>query len=183
MRFPFSVSAILTQVLLLASAASAHHLAAPKVDLVSVSLKEIRIAVDYSVDPAKGGELRTLFDRDRDGRLAGEERTTAEQWLRVAATHFLAVQVDGKAVALSEIEAEFRGLEGRGDPGALLVLAAPLSLGKGAHRLELTDRHKDAAIAVPVRVTFARGIDSDVPDAPLAVGAQTPSLAIEFHAQ
>lgn len=170
-------------VLLLASVASAHHLAAPKVDLVSVSRQEIRVAVDYSVDPAKGSELLGLFDRDRDGRLAGEERSTAEQWLRVAATHFLSVRVDGKVVPLSEIEAEFRGMEGRGVPGALLVLSAPLSLGKGAHRLELTDRHKDATIAVPVRVTFARGIDSDAPDSPRIVGAQTPSLAIDFRAQ
>jgi hypothetical protein len=166
-----------------ASVAAAHHLAAPKVDLVSVSLKEVRIAVDYSVDPAKGGELRSLYDGTRDGLLAAEERTAAEQWLRVAATHFLSVQVDGKTVALSELAAEFRGLDGRGVPGALVVLSGPLALGKGAHRLELTDRHKDAAIAVPVRVTFARGIESEVPDAPLLVGAQTPTLAIDFHAQ
>ena len=174
---------LLAAALLVPGAVRAHHLAAPKVDLVIVSQKEIRIAVDYSVDPAKSSELRDLFDRDRDGRLAGEERSTAEQWLRVAATHFLSVRIDGKAVPLAEVEAEFRGLEGRGDPGALLVLSGPLSLGKGAHRLELTDRHKDAAIAVPVRVTFARGMDSDAPDAPLEVGAQTPSLAIDFRAQ
>lgn len=169
---------------LVSGGAWAHHLAAPKVDLVSISRNEFRIAVDYSVDPAKSGELRALFDRDRDGRLAGEERATAEAWLRVAAMHFLSVRVDGKALVLGEIAAEFRGLDERGGaPGVMVVLSAPLSLGKGAHRLELTDRHKDATIAVPVRVTFARGIDSDVPDAPLQVGAQTPSLAIDFHAQ
>ena len=112
-----------------------------------------------------------------------EEKTAVEQWLRLSATHFLLVRVDGKDVALREVGAEFRGLEGQGVPGAMVVLAGPVSLGKGPHRLELTDRHKDAAIAVPVTVTFARGMVSDAADSPLSVGAQTPSLAIDFHAQ
>ena len=170
--------------LLLASAtAQAHHLAAPKVDLIAVSQKEIRIAVDYSVDPAKATEVREQFDRDRDGTLAGEERAAAESWLRVSATHFLGIRVDGTAARLTEIAAEFRGLDGRGVPGVMVVLSAPVSLGTGAHTLVLSDRHKDAAIAVPVQVSFARGLTSEDTDGPLAVGAQTPSLAIDFRAQ
>lgn len=172
--------------LLAATAAQAHHLAAPKVDLVAVSQKEIRIAVDYSVEPAKAADVRDLFDRDRDGKLAGDERAAAESWLRAAATHFLRIRVDGAAAPWGEIAAEFRGLDDRGVPGVLVVVSAPVSLGKGDHRLELTDRHKDASLAVPVRVTFARGLtlaDTTAPDGPLSVGAQTPSLAIDFRAQ
>ena len=169
--------------MLASAAAHAHHLAAPKFDLISVSQKEIRIAVDYSVDPAKATEVRAQFDRDRDGTLAGEERTAAESWLRVSATHFLKIRVDGTTAVLTEIAAEFRGLDERGLPGVMIVLATPVSLGKGVHTLVLSDRHKDAAIAVPVQVTFARGLASDDTDGPLAVGAQTPSLAIEFRAQ
>ena len=170
-------------IVLVAAPAWGHHLAAPKVDLISVSQKEIRIAVDYSVEPAKASDVRDLFDRDRDGKLAGEERTAAESWLRASATHFLGIQVDGKALALGEIAAEFRGLDERGVPAAMIVLAGPVSLGKGSHRLQLTDRHKDAAIAVPVQVTFARGLTSEASEGALSVGAQTPSLAIDFRAQ
>ena len=174
---------IVAAVLFASPALFAHHLSAPKVDLLAVSQKEIRIAVDYSVDPAKAADMRELFDRDRDGTLAGDERKTAEAWLRVSATHFLGIKVDGKSLALGEVAAEFRGLDAGGVPSAMFVLTGPVSLGKGAHRLELSDRHKDATIAVPVSVSFARGLTSELGEGTLSVGAQTPSLAIEFRAQ
>jgi ABC-type uncharacterized transport system substrate-binding protein len=163
--------------------ASGHHLAAPKVDLVSVSKNEIRIAVDYSLDPAQSGTLRGLYDRNRDGRIADAESKPAEAWLRLAATSFLTVRVDGKDVRLSELAVELRGMDGRGDLGGMFVLSAPLSLASGEHRLELRDRHKDAATGVPVRITFARGLDSEAPDTPFVLDAQIPSLAIDFRAQ
>ena len=163
--------------------AFAHHLAAPKVDLVSVSRKEIRVAVDYFVDATQSETLRGLYDRDRDGRIAGAESAPAEAWLRLAATNSLVVRVDGAVIPLKELAVEWRGLDGRGDLGAMFVLSGPISLGIGPHRLELKDRHKDASIAVPVRVTFSRGLEHDGPDTPFTLDAQTPSLAIDFRAQ
>lgn len=169
--------------LLLPALGLAHHLAAPKVDLVSVSAKEIRIAVDYSVDLVQSDTLRGLYDRDRDGRIGADEAAPAEAWLRLAATNFLGVEIDGQPLALRELAVELRGMDGRGALGGMFVLSAPVSLGKGAHRMELRDRHKDASIAVPVRVTFARGLESDAPDTPVSLDAQMPSLAIDFRAQ
>ena len=161
----------------------AHHLAAPKVDLVHVGKGEIRVLVDYAVEPAKSGEMRAIFDGDRDGKIgAGSERAAAEAWLKAAATNFLVIHLDGTKVPLAVTESELRGLE-RGDLGALVVLSAKLALGAGPHRLTLADRHKDAEIEVPVRVTFARGISSDTPDTPVLLGRNAPLLAIDFHAQ
>lgn len=176
-------AACLLALLAAAPVARAHHLAAPKIDLVHVSRTELRIAIDYAVEPAKAGEMRAIFDRDVDGAIAGTERDAAEAWVRAAATAFLSVKVDGAKLALREIEAEFRGLDGsRGDLGGMLVLSAPLALAAGAHTLEIADRHKDEAIEVPVRVTLARGFESEDADAPHALGPQMRSLAIGFRA-
>ena len=174
---------VLLALLLVAPPAGAHHLAAPKIDLVHVSRADVRIAIDYAVEPAKAGEMRAIFDRDADGAIAGKERDAAQAWVRAAATAFLSMKVDGKKVELREIEAEFRGLDGSaGDLGGMLVLSAPLALAPGEHTLELTDRHKDETVEVPVRITMARGFESDDADAPFALGPQTRSLAIVFRA-
>lgn len=163
--------------------ARAHDLVAPKIDRLHVSRNEVRIAVDYAVEPAKAGEMRAIFDRDADGAITGKERDAAQAWLRAAATAFLSVNVDGRKLELREIEVKFRGLDAKaGDLGGVFVLSSPLSLAPGVHTLELADRHKDERIEVPVRVTLGRGIVSPGARGHHTLGPQARSLAIVFTA-
>lgn len=147
-------------------AAWGHTFTTPKRDAVRVEPGRVSVTVDYLVPPAEAFELRRLWDLDRDGRIRGRERETAVAWLVLAASHFVEVSVDGKPVAMAE-DLSQRTLEGIDDAVSssseirlVLVLEGKTSLASGEHRLSVNDRHKDASIAVPVRVVFVGGLEA-----------------------
>lgn len=151
-----SVVAVAAAALLvvLAGAASAHRVAYPKTDRLHLTPQGLELRIEYVVaDPAEATVLVRLFDRDRSGTLeAGEQAALREHLCKLAST-FVRLELDGNALPLARREAELLPL-GNGQPlAAALTLSAQASLAGGAHTLRISDRHKDRAIAVPLRVT------------------------------
>jgi hypothetical protein len=164
------------------SSALAHTIDTPKSDLVRLEPGSVTVIVDYVVPATEAENLRAIYDTDRDRKLAPRERAGMIAWMSLAATHFLAVDVDGAALALTEDESAraVDGLDdGNGDLHGTFVMRAKLPR-KGAHTLSVRDRHKDATIPVPVRVVLVGGIEGDAKSEVL--GPERAVLAVGFRA-
>ncbi len=166
-----------------------HPAAQPKHDRVTIARGRIAVAVDVALTAVEAERLRSVYDRDRDGRLSADERRVAAAYLRELATHFLAVSVDGAVVPLAEDEAS-RAVEGfdRGDLHATFVVTGPYRLvgGSGSpsaapRRLVLRDRHKDEEVAVPVELVAGPGIALGTGRTAAALSGDSPSVEIEFR--
>src|SRR5882724_2301965 len=144
--------------------AAAHSIDTPKTDVVRVEPDSLAVSIDYVISPAEAADLRKVYDADSNGRIEGKEREAFTRWIAIAATRFAAVSLDGRKLTLVEDEAAraIEGLEARATSSAEIrasfTLRAAIAPAPGAHRLLIGDRHKDAAIAVPVRVVFAGGL-------------------------
>jgi hypothetical protein len=120
-------------VVVFASLASAHSLNVPKRDRLLISASEIRLTVDYSISAEEARTLRQIMRRPIRDHLVRE------------ATHFAALTVDGKAVALTIDKVTEL-------PEAVRVeLTAKVARPK---RVRFFDRHKDRRITVPVEVVL-----------------------------
>jgi hypothetical protein len=143
-------------VMVLASTAAAHTLAYPKLDTVHVAKDRVTVMADYSLDVAASADLKRVYDRNRDGVVAGDERATLESYLRIVATHYLSLTLDGTPLPLAETGVSFEGVDEPIATGRELraVFELSASLGSGS-TLTLSDRHKDRSIEIPVSVDFA----------------------------
>jgi hypothetical protein len=152
-----------------------HTLAYPKLDTVHVAKDRVTVTADYSLDVAASADLKRVYDRNRDGVVAGDERATLEGYLRIVATHYLSLTLDGNPLRLSETGVSFEGLDEPIATGKELraIFELEAALGSGG-TLTLSDRHKDRAIEIPVSVDFA----DDRAPIRATLGASARSLAI-----
>jgi len=142
---------------LVADAASAHPFEHPKTMQLSVQKDRILIAMGYDVDPGDSARLlRSLFDRDADGRLGPPEHELLARYLERTALMFLFVHVDGQPVPLLRREAHaFRigaDVSNTASMGIQLVYEIALPTGGTRFRARIEDRDKDARKHVPTIV-------------------------------
>lgn len=141
-------------VLGLGAAAQAHRVQYPKTDALHIEVRSLSLHIEYLIpSPEESGLLYRLFDRDRSGSLDEAEEHALREHLCHQAGAFVRLELDGRPLPLVRTQAEL-ARAGRGELLAVsLTLAATIPAGGLAHTLRLFDRHKDRALAVPVRVS------------------------------
>ena len=169
----------LLAVLGLAATARGHRVEYPKRDTLYVAPQSVTLHIEYLIPTAEESALLSrLLDRDRSGGLdAAEEQALREHLCRQAGA-FVRLEVDGQPLPLGRAQAEL-SRPGRGELLAVaLTLFAAIPGGAAAHTLRLFDRHKDRALAVPVRVS-AQGVrlTTSLPPLPLLAAEQPLQLA------
>lgn len=151
---PRAVAALgaLLALAVLGAPARAHRVQYPKTDTLQLSPQALSLRIEYLVpSPEESGLLFRLFDRDRSGTLEDGEQQALREHLCRQADAFVRVELDGKPLPLVRTQAEL-ARAGRGELLAVsLTLTATIPTA-AAHTLRLFDRHKDRALAVPVRV-------------------------------
>ncbi|MSP59339.1 MAG: hypothetical protein EXR72_03180 [Myxococcales bacterium] len=174
---------LLTLAALLASApAVAHEDRIPKRERLTLSSGSASLNIEYAVprgDVARA--LAGIFDRDRSGDLEAGERALLGRHLAREATAFVALTVDGVTVVLLPGAAPTVTVGGRDGPLLIVCdLAATVALTPGAHRVVLSDRHKDRRVVIPVEVHLGDRLTWRARPAPLpSVDAAHPlDLAI-----
>lgn len=162
------------------ASAQAHRVQYPKMDTLSVSPRSVTLQIEYLIPSAEeSGLLYRLFDRDRSGSLDASEQQALREYLCQQAGGFVRLELDGRALPLVRTHAAL----GRASAGELLAvsltLEAAIPMAHGAHTLRLFDRHKDRALAVPVRVA-TQGVRLTTPLLPLPLLAAEQPLQLGF---
>jgi hypothetical protein len=163
----------------LAPSAAGHGVEYPKRDTLQVAPQSVTLRIEYVVASAEESALLArLFDRDRSGALEPGEQQALREHLCRQADAFVRLELDGRPLPLRRTQAEL-GRPGRGELLAIsMTLTAAIPGTAPAHTLRLFDRHKDRALAVPVRVT-AQGVQltTRLPPLPLLTAEQPLQLA------
>lgn len=165
----------------LCAAAHAHRVQYPKTDALHVSPQSVTLHIEYLIPSAEeSGLLYRLFDRDRSGSLDGAEQQGLREYLCRQAGAFVRMELDGQPLPLRRTQAEL-ARAGRGELLAVsLTLTASIPAADGAHTLRLFDRHKDRALAVPVRVS-SQGVRLTTALLPLPLLAAELPLVLGFE--
>lgn len=163
----------------LGGTARGHEVEYPKRDTLYLSPQSVTLYIEYLIPSAQESALLSrLFDRDRSGGLDAAEQQALREHLCRQADAFVRLELDGRPLPLHRAGAEL-SRPGRGELLAIsLTLTAPISDPAISHTLRLFDRHKDRALAVPVRVT-AQGVQltTRLPPLPLLTAEQPLQLA------
>lgn len=138
----------------LALPATAHQLRFPKADQIFVQMRRVLLRLWYGIPAGPQAQrLRRLFDRDGDGRLSESEGTRLRELLARMATHRLTLRLNGRRARLERWGAAAVGLGGAASSsaalGATVLVTARGRWRIGINRIQLRDRHPDAAAAVP----------------------------------
>jgi hypothetical protein len=141
---------------LTAFAALAHDAPHPRRAALRLSAAAIELRVDYEVAAGEQARaLRQAFDRNRDGRLEGEEQAALAEHLARTATLRTRLSVDGTEVALRRGALRPEKVDQPASSTALLAVRVELRgewpKGAGARRVVLRD--DDPSGHVPVAVT------------------------------
>lgn len=163
----------------LGGTARGHEVEYPKRDTLYLSPQSVTLYIEYLIPSAQESALLSrLFDRDRSGGLDAAEQQALREHLCRQADAFVRLELDGQPLPLGRAQAEL-SRPGRGELLAVaLTLTATIPGGALGHTLRLFDRHKDRALAVPVRVS-AQGVrlTTRLPPLPLLVAEQPLQLA------
>jgi len=143
-----------------AAPASAHKFEHPKILRLGVADAELLLSVSYDVNPGdESRQLRAVFDRDGDGSLSEREQAQLMDYLERTALLWLRLKVGGSAVELSKKQAQGSHVDAKvasaDSVGISLLYQAALPPGAARLELELSDRDKDAAKAVPLTADLA----------------------------
>jgi hypothetical protein len=135
----------------------AHRVEYPKTDALLLSAQGLALHIEYLVPTADESRLlHRLFDRDRSGQLDEGELGALREHLGHLASAFVRLSLDGKPLTWVQKKAAL-AMPGGELLALSLTLTADLPPGPGSHTLQIWDRHKDRAQAVPLRVT-AQGV-------------------------
>jgi hypothetical protein len=113
---------------LIASVAAAHGALHPRHAELHVFPGSLEISFFLELPGPEAAGVRRLFDRDRDGRLSGEERAQLTSFVLLRARGGFRVRLDERELPLEDVERHVDGLDatGRAEPllGRLRLRAA-----------------------------------------------------------
>lgn len=122
----------------------AHTNPYPRWDHVTLQGGQIQIEMGWDLDPGQPSqEVRRRYDEDGDGFLSASERVPLHTWMGEAASRWLQIAADGKALTLRRDKVEVRPLDvpvnSNRPLGVVVTVSAPLP--SPLTTLSLTDHH------------------------------------------
>jgi hypothetical protein len=139
--------------------AEAHQFEHPKILRVGVQRDKLVVSVTYDVNPGdESRSVRSLFDRDANGKLDDEEQKAIARFLEETAMLWLQISIDGAPVKLEKVSASPNRLnaprESSDSLGIAILFQAALPA-KDALAIAIVDRDKDRQKHVPLTVDLA----------------------------
>lgn len=140
---------------------AAHQFTHPKVLRIGVKPDQLLIAANYDVNPGQDAlQLRSLFDRDADGKLSPEEQDKLTTYLEQMAMLYFELEVDGAKVKPAKISATPFRIDLPASATDALGIALLYSVPIPSHEtveLVFVDQSKSREAHVPVVVDLTEG--------------------------
>ncbi len=139
--------------------AESHQFEHPKILRVGVQRDKLIVSVTYDVNPGdESRSVRSLFDRDANGKLDDDEQKAIARFLEETAMLWLQISIDGAPVKLDKVSTVPNRLnaprESSDSLGIAILYEAALPA-KDALTIAIADRDKDRGKHVPLTVDLA----------------------------